>query len=234
VIVGWPTRAHLNKDKIILFPTGSTEQHGKHLVLDTDTFILFEIAKRVAKETNVLVAPPMPFGQSVHHMAFPGTITLSFDTLVNVYIDVCKSLLNHGFDKIVFMNGHGGNTDPISEAIRRVREDTGKIIYALSVGASQKGFGSESLKFIKQETGGHACERDTSVVLYLGERVLINKAEKWKFPNSWTEFYKKYFEPKTKLWISPITRVQYFNEITEIGSLGDPIIASKEKGKQMG
>lgn len=224
--LAWPeVQEYLKENDLVLFPVGSTEQHGKHLVEDNDAFTAYEIAKRVADRTGVLVAPPMPFGNSVHHMRFPGSITLTFDTLVKVYKEVCKSLLHHGFKKIVIMNGHGGNTNAISQAIREIRDETGEIVYSLMVFPMEKGFGSESLKIIKQEGGGHACEMETSVALYLGERVLPGKAEKWKQPSSWTDFDIKYR--------GKVTTARDFHETTEIGSLGDPTMATKEKGRQI-
>lgn len=224
--LAWPeVQEYLKENDLVLFPVGSTEQHGKHLVEDNDAFTAYEIAKRVADRTGVLVAPPMPFGNSVHHMRFPGSITLTFDTLVKVYKEVCKSLLHHGFKKIVIMNGHGGNTNAVSQAIREIRDETGEIVYSLMVFPMEKGFGSESLKIIKQEGGGHACEMETSVALYLGERVLPGKAEKWKQPSSWTDFDIKYR--------GKVTTARDFHETTEIGSLGDPTMATKEKGRQI-
>jgi len=224
--LAWPeVQEYLKENDLVLFPVGSTEQHGKHLVEDNDAFTAYEIAKRVADRTGVLVAPPMPFGNSVHHMRFPGSITLTFDTLVKVYKEVCKSLLHHGFKKIVIMNGHGGNTNAISQAIREIRDETGEIVYSLMVFPMEKGFGSESLKIIKQEGGGHACEMETSVALYLGERVLPGKAEKWKQPSSWMDFDIKYR--------GKVTTARDFHETTEIGSLGDPTMATKEKGRQI-
>lgn len=67
---------YLKKDDVVLFPVGSTEQHGKHMAIDNDAFTALEIARRVAEKTGVLVAPVMPFGYSVHHMNFAGSITL--------------------------------------------------------------------------------------------------------------------------------------------------------------
>ena len=111
---------YLKENDIVLFPTGSTEQHGKHIAIDNDAFTALEVSKRVAEKTGVLVAPVMPFGYSPHHMAFSGTITLPFETLLQVYKEVCKSLMKHGFKKIVIMNGHGGNSNVIAEALRRI------------------------------------------------------------------------------------------------------------------
>lgn len=222
----WPeVQDYLEKSDVVLFPTGSTEQHGKHIAEDNDAFTAFQIAKRVAEKTGVLVAPPMPFGNAIHHMKFPGTITLTFSTLVNVYKEVCKSLLQHGFKKIVIMNGHGGNTNAIAQALREVREETGKIVYSLMVFPGERGFGSESVKIMEQEGGGHACEEETSIALYLGQRVLMDRAEDWKPPKTWTEFDTKYRRK--------VTTAMDWHELTEIGSIGEPTLSTEEKGRQM-
>lgn len=222
----WPeVQDYLEKSDVVLLPTGSTEQHGKHMAEDNDAFTAFQIAKRVAEKTGVLVAPPMPFGYSVHHMKFPGTITLTFETLLNVYKEVCKSLIHHGFKKIVIMNAHGGNTNAIAQALREVRDETGTIVYSLMVFPGERGFGSESVKVIEQEGGGHACELETSIGLYLGQRVLPEKAEKWKPPKAFPELDVKYR--------GKVSTARDFHEITEIGSLGDPTKATEEKGRQM-
>jgi len=224
--LSWPeVEEYLKKNDLVLFPTGSTEQHGKHIAEDNDAFTAFEIAMRVAEKTGVLIAPPMPFGNSVHHMRFPGSVTLTFRTLVNVYKEVCKSLLHHGFEKIVIMNGHGGNNNAISQALREVKEETGKTVYSLMVFPSSRGFGAESVEILEQDGGGHACEMETSIALHLNQRVLIEKAEKWKPPASQTEFGRKYGRK--------IGTARDFHEITEIGSLGDPTLATEEKGKKM-
>ena len=216
---------YLKKSNVVLFPVGSTEQHGKHIAIDNDAFTALEISKKVAEKTGVLVAPTMPFGYSIHHMNFSGSITLKFDTLVAIYREVCESLIHHGFKKIVIMNGHGGNINAVNEALREVRSDDDVIVYNVMVFPMEKGFGSDSLAVCKQESGGHACEMETSIGLVLGQRILLNNAEKWKPPKSMTEFDKKYR--------SKVSTAKDFDEITEIGSLGDPTIASKEKGEEM-
>jgi creatinine amidohydrolase len=217
--------AYLKRCDVVLFPVGSTEQHGKHMAIDNDAFTALEISKRVAVNTGVLVAPVMPFGYSIHHMKFAGSITLKFDTLVAVYKEVCESLIHHGFKKIVIMNGHGGNINAVNQALREVRSDDGVIVYNVMVFPMESGFGSDSLKVCKQESGGHACEEETSIGLALGQRILIDKAEKWKPPKDTIEFDKKYW--------SKVTTARDFHEYTEIGSLGDPTIATREKGEEM-
>ncbi|HEX9915896.1 MAG TPA: creatininase family protein, partial [Candidatus Bathyarchaeia archaeon] len=79
---------YLKRCDVVLFPVGSTEQHGKHMAIDNDAFTALEISRRVAEKTGVLVASPLYFGYSPHHMNFKGSITLSFETLVDVYREV--------------------------------------------------------------------------------------------------------------------------------------------------
>jgi creatinine amidohydrolase len=212
---------YLKKCDVVLFPVGSTEQHGKHMAIDNDSYTALEISKRVAEKTDVVVASPLYFGYSPHHMNFKGSVTLTFNTLVDVYREVCESLLHHGFNKIVIMNAHGGNTNPIREALHRIQEDTGKRVYSVMVFPSPSGFGAEGTKVIEQSGGGHACELETSVGLYLGQRILMDKAEDWK-----PEYSS--IDPKYK---GKVTAAYSFDESTSIGSLGEPTKATYEKGK---
>lgn len=214
---------YLKKCDVVLVPAGSTEQHGKHMAIDNDTFTALEISKRVAKKTGVLVASPLYIGYSPHHMNFKGSITLSFETLVNVYREVCESLLHHGFNKVVIMNAHGGNSNPIREALHRIQEETGKRVYSVMVFPGASGFGSEAVKVIEQKGGGHACELETSVGIALGQRLLMDKAEDWK-----PEYSS--IDPKYK---GKVAAAYSFDETTSIGSLGDPTKATKEKGEAL-
>jgi creatinine amidohydrolase len=212
---------YLEKDDTILVPVGSTEQHGKHMALYTDAFTAQEISLRVAKETGVLVAPVISYGYSPHHMNFQGSITLTFRTLVNVLKEICQSLIHHGFKKIVLMNAHGGNTNSIGLALKEIEMETGVRVYSVMVYPMSNGFGADGLKVCEQESGGHACEVETSVGLELGHRVFMNKAEKWK-----PEY--KNIDPNYR---GKVSAAYMFDERTSIGSLGDPTVASKEKGK---
>jgi creatinine amidohydrolase len=214
---------YLKRCDVVLFPVGSTEQHGKHMAIDNDTFTALEISRRVAEKTGVLVASPLYFGYSPHHMNFKGSITLSFDTLVDVYREVCESLLHHGFNKVVIMNAHGGNTNSIREALHKIQQDTGKRVYSVMVFPGASGFGSEAVKVIEQKGGGHACEMETSIGMALGQRLLMDKAEDWK-----PEYSS--IDPKYR---GKVAADYSFDEVTSIGSLGDPTKATKKKGKAL-
>jgi creatinine amidohydrolase len=90
----------------ILLPVGSTEQHGPHLPVGTDTLVAVALAEDAAVEAGVLAGPPLWFGWSPHHMVLPGTITIRPEVLIEVAYDVVSSLAQHGFRRFVFLNGH--------------------------------------------------------------------------------------------------------------------------------
>jgi len=90
----------------IILPIGSTEQHGYHLPVGTDTMVANSIAEAAAVKAKVLVAPPLWFGWSPHHLVLPGTITIRAEVLIEVAYDIIKSLHHHKFDKFILLNGH--------------------------------------------------------------------------------------------------------------------------------
>ncbi len=98
--------AYLKKDRRIILPVGSTEQHGRFAPLGTDTLAAVAVAEDASAETGVLTAPPMWFGWSPHHLVKPGTISIRAEILIEVLYDAMASLATHGFDKFVVINGH--------------------------------------------------------------------------------------------------------------------------------
>ena len=96
----------VQSNRTILLPFGSTEQHGPHLPVGTDTMVAMTLAEDAGKKTGVPVAPPLWFGWSPHHMVLPGTITIRPEVLSEVAFDVMASLKHHGFKHFVLVNGH--------------------------------------------------------------------------------------------------------------------------------
>lgn len=119
----WPDIAeYLETNDIVLVPIGATEQHGRHLPLLVDTAWACKVSEGVARSEHVLIAPPLHFGWSPHHLGYPGGITLRGDTLMQVAIDVAESLLSHGFKKVVFVNGNRvANLPPLQIAMAKLR-----------------------------------------------------------------------------------------------------------------
>jgi len=104
---------YLARDDRIVVPVGSTEQHGRKGALGTDHIIPEGLAVALAGETGTVAAPALPFGVSEHHMAFPGTVTLTSRTFISVVEEVFESLYRHGFRRFFVLNGHGGNSAPL-------------------------------------------------------------------------------------------------------------------------
>lgn len=153
-----------------------------HLSVNTDTVDVYEIAVRSAKaaadKVHVIVAPRIPYGHSENHMDFPGTITLSQNTLISTVVEVCKSIHHHGFKRILILNGHGGNSVPLHVATNQVRAETDLFV----VLADYWALASEKISEVRESaTGGinHGCELETSLQLVLQpELVHMDKAQK--------------------------------------------------------
>ena len=106
---------YLKKDDRIMLVTGATEQHG-YICLETDIKIPLTLAMAAAEQGGVLVAPPLNFGCSSYFMDYPGTISFRVQTLISALEDMIKSLHHQGFNRMLIVNGHGGN-DPAKVAL---------------------------------------------------------------------------------------------------------------------
>jgi creatinine amidohydrolase len=121
VLSSWPeVESYLSRCKAIVIPIGSTEQHGPSGLLGTDAICPEFIAKRAGDESDILVGPTFNVGQAQHHMAFPGTITLRPSTMIAAMADWAQSLTRHGFERIYWLNGHGGNVATINAAFSEI------------------------------------------------------------------------------------------------------------------
>jgi mycofactocin precursor peptide peptidase len=117
----WPEVATLAADGAILaVPVGSTEQHGPHLPLSTDTDVAVAICRRIAELwANVVIAPPLNYGSSGEHAAFAGTISIGQEATELVLVEYGRSA-SETFDHILFVSAHGGNATPVGRAVDRL------------------------------------------------------------------------------------------------------------------
>jgi creatinine amidohydrolase len=119
--IAWPdVERYLASRDVILIPVGSTEQHGPSGLCGTDALVAGAIAQAAGEQTETLVAPPLFYGMSTHHMGFPGTVTLRPTTLISLTHDVVASLHRHGFRGFYLVNGHGGNISTLTAAFSEI------------------------------------------------------------------------------------------------------------------
>ncbi len=111
---------YLEASRAIIIPIGSTEQHGPNGLIGTDAICPEMISKGVAEEIHILIGPTINVGMAQHHLRFAGSIALRPSTLMAVINDYVKSLMQHGFEKFYFLNGHGGNVAAVSAAFSEI------------------------------------------------------------------------------------------------------------------
>jgi creatinine amidohydrolase len=120
----WPEiEAYLKASRGVIMPIGSTEQHGPNGLIGTDALCAEGIARGVGDRTGAVVGPTIGVGMAHHHMTFPGSMTLKPSTLMLVIRDYVTALAEHGFERFLFVNGHGGNIATIQAAFYEVYSD---------------------------------------------------------------------------------------------------------------
>jgi creatinine amidohydrolase len=236
-------QAYLRACDLILVPMASTEQHGPHLPLSTDTVTALEVASRVATINNMLHTPVVWTGYSPQHMAGPGegrgTITIRSSTLQALLYDIARSLIHHGFSKIVFINGHGSNVKVIDPVLRKIRYDTGAMVgFCMPYMERYVGLMEGLMENPKEETPGwHASELETSQMLaHNAQLVRMDRAVKTltQVPR-WLpqKFGKKDGAPDIQF-----DGYSYFqfpmdhHEFTDSGVIGNPERATGAKGEE--
>jgi len=169
--LAWPdVKEFLQQHDVVVIPVGSCEQHGPHLPLDTDAYDAFWLALHAAEKAEcALVAPPIYYGVSSHHIDFPGTVTLNPQTLEQVAYEVALSLIKHGFRKIVFENGHGGNQPALEAAAQRIKNETDVFIAIDTVSLIP----DVIEKHVQSLHDAHAGEFETSTSLANREKAVV-------------------------------------------------------------
>src|SRR5262249_19564056 len=120
----WPTVQVLSRELPVVFPVAALEQHGGHLPVFTDSLLLGEVVRRAAERLGdrVLWAPLLWLGNSDHHLDFPGTLSAAPRTYLDVLNGLMENFIQHGFRRLVFLNGHGGNDVPGRQTVFELRQ----------------------------------------------------------------------------------------------------------------
>lgn len=219
----WPeVNDAVQEQKVVLLPTGSTEQHGPHLPLDTDVFlaesICLEVGRRLAD--RVLVLPPISYGLNQHHIDFPGTIHIEPETFIAFCLDITKSVAYHGFTKIMLVNGHGSNAPLIDLVARKTVLQTRSLCAAVTcLSLARQAFDEVR----ETDVIAHADEMETSLYLHLaGERVRMERAV------ADDDVRGRYLSSDST---TEVRFNDYWGRWTRTGVHGDPRPATEEKGR---
>ena len=235
--------AYLEEKDTILVPMASTEQHGPHLPLYCDTITAIEVAARVSEHIGVFHTPPLWTGYSPQHMHRPnmgrGTITVRASTLHALVYDVARSLIHHGFNRIIFINGHGSNTKVIDPVLRQLRYETGALIgFVKPYMERYVGLMDGLMENPPEETPGwHSSELETSQCMaWNSDLVRMERAEDTRAHVP--EFLPESFRKTDGAPDVNFDGYTYFtfpmdhHEFIESGTIGNPLRATKEKGEE--
>jgi len=226
----WPELGERVKEQpVVVLPIGSVEDHGYHMPLDVDNFLIWNICEEAAKRSpdDILLMPIIPYGFETHHMDFTGTIDIRQEHLLNFVLDVTKSVAHHGFERILIADGHGSNMPILELVARRTILET----EALCACFIWPGLAPKEIQEVR-ESGkqgmAHAGELETSVYLHLApEKVEMDKAVKdIGMPDSefvWMDLMQG----------SPVRLMDEWTRFSKSGVYGDATIATAEKGEKV-
>lgn len=218
--------AAVPKSPVVIVPVGSIEQHGPHCPTDVDISIPFHLAVAVANAIDdfpVLVAPPIWSGFTHYNMGHAGTINLRLETFLALVGDVCRSLKANGFERMILLNGHGGNVAPLrSLSVALAEEDVWALAFPhweLVIDELKQWSDSD------RDVGiGHAGQWETSFQMFLRPALV---ARERIVRNDWPRADE--FSPE----FSRFARWPERRREAPLGIMGDPVVASAEKGERV-
>jgi creatinine amidohydrolase len=211
------------KGALAILPAGSLEQHGPHLPVITDTAsasaAAIAAARLVASDTPVAVLPGLWLGLSEHHLPFGGTISVDYAAYRAILESIVRSLRAIGFARLLIVNGHGGNIDPLAVACRELA-----VTWDMPIVATTPWFlAREKLAPIFEvDTGAkHACEGETSMMMAIAGDIV----KKDKLDEAMQQAPARVDAP------AGFSRFYSFSERAPVtGTWGDPRSATAEKG----
>ena len=216
-------RARAAADAVAIIPFGSLEQHGPHLPVEVDSLLGGEVALRTgrklaARGTPAVVLPVVWTGISEHHMDFGGTITLDLATYAALAEGICRSLVRHGFRRLVLLNGHGGNDN----ALRCITDD---LTPKLGVPIIQFTYWHPTADLIAAELTSqtallHACEAETAMTMALRPELVAHT----RIPAASQAM--EYVQPGPYRWRS-------LASVSASGVIGNPAAATPATGERL-
>ncbi len=223
-------QTYLNTKNEILIPIGSQEQHGPTGFLGTDFLTAQAIALAIGNSLQILVAPPICYGMSLHHMAFPGTVSLKPSTLILFLCDILESFEKQGFKKIYFINGHGGNIAALQSAFAESKKNLHSLECYFWNWWNLSELDAYHQKHFGNENGFHATCGEISVTMFTHDCTNQNHLN----PSHHSFQPVKPEETLDPSDNHPILSAQEFQTHFPDGRMGsNPSLASKEHGKMI-
>jgi creatinine amidohydrolase len=226
-----PEFAALSPETIAVLPVGSAEQHGPHLPLNTDFVVADSLARDVAsgpgRDLGLVLLPSLAVSKSNEHAWSPGTLWLSAATLLTVLDEIARCVATTPVRKLVFLNGHGGNSALLQVASRDIRLAHGLATFVMHPAVPPDQGGSSGRAGAGPDELGlgiHAGIEETSVMLHLRPDLVRLELGQRSVPEHLTEFERVRFGgPVSFGWLS--------DDFGTDGTIGDPTLASAEHGK---
>jgi creatinine amidohydrolase len=222
--LSWPKVAAVASELPVVVPIAALEQHGRHLPVFTDSMLLGEVVRLASGSLGdrVVWTPLLWLGNSHHHMDFAGTLSAAPRTYLDVLGDLIDNLVTHGFERIVLLNGHGGNIVPAGQAVFEARQRYRVRSDLVLLSATYWLLGTKPKQLdpsLVQDQMGHACEWETSMMLHLAPGLVgeLRQVE----PVS----PRMPFEPASQGWIT--------KDRSRAGHIGDPAQATAAKGETL-
>lgn len=215
----------------VLINFASTEQHSYHLPVGTDAFLGQAVTETTAKlcKTPVLLLPQVCYGYSPHHRFAPGFVTIPQKLLVEYACSICDSVYENGFRKMFLINSHGGNQVYLSAVINEMGEKYGTE-FALKELRYWDVAGKRISEIRESKLGGmgHAGEFETSIMMYIHPELVHPERIKKCNPVPGDPWFQR-----DLLGFKKYQKYANFNQFNPEGHVGQPHLASKEKGEKL-
>jgi creatinine amidohydrolase len=205
-------RKIIKKQKAVIIPVGSIEQHGPHLPVSTDSDIVYEVARRVSEKCNFLLLPTISYGVSFEHAPF-FNLSLKRQTLERLLIDICLSLSSNDINSIFILNGHHGNQKALENLSKKINRLSKKKVRV---------FVFSYWHFIKHEFD-HAGFVETSLMLAISKKVKMKRSQKGLITKNLSKREKSRLAKRAS---------KSFPSVTRNGVWGDPTKSTAKDGKK--
>lgn len=209
----------------VVLPTGSIEQHSIHLPVSTDSIRAEELTSYLVKHSGdlkMVMLPTLYYGESLHHMHFGGTISLTEDTYVQVIKDIAWSVKQQGGQRLLIVNYHGGNITPIQLARMQIERDIGLKVYFVGWTSFAKDLVKEWFPDVPY---GHSGFYETSMIMHFNPELVVK--EKMRKQEH------RYDRERPERSLTRGTGAAYFDEQYPTGGIGDPTLSKAELAEKI-